>query len=35
MCKRLWDSNIYEAELYQVALKYRYRYDKEYNKALE
>ena len=30
MCNRLWDSNIYEAELYQVALKYRERYDKDY-----
>ena len=30
MCNRLWDSNIYEAELYEVALKYRDKYDKEY-----
>jgi len=28
MCKRLWDHNIYEAELYKVALKYRPMYDK-------
>lgn len=28
MCKRLWDHNIYEAELYKVALKYRGKYDK-------
>ena len=32
MCSRLWDNNIYEAELYQVAIKYRDRYDKEYQK---
>ena len=32
MCSLLWDSNIYEAELYQVAIKYRDRYDKEYQK---
>ena len=32
MCSRLWDSNIYEADLYQVALKYREKYDKEYMK---
>lgn len=30
LCSKLWDSNIYEAELYQVALKYREKYDKEY-----
>jgi hypothetical protein len=23
MCSKLWDNNIYEAELYSVALKYR------------
>lgn len=28
MCKRMWDHNIYEAELYKVALKYRNQYDK-------
>jgi len=28
MCSKLWDHNIYEAELYQVALKYRHHYDK-------
>lgn len=32
MCKRLWDNNIYEAELYQIALRYRDKYDKTYNK---
>ena len=32
MCSRLWDSNIYEAELYQVALNYREKFDKEYMK---
>jgi hypothetical protein len=32
MCKRLWDSNIYEAELYEVALRYREKYDKEFIK---
>lgn len=32
MCSRLWDSNIYEAELYQVALNYREKYDKQYMK---
>jgi len=31
MCNRLWDSNVYEAELYGVALKYRDRFDKTYN----
>jgi hypothetical protein len=30
MCRRLWDSNIYEAELYQVSLRYRERYDKDF-----
>lgn len=30
MCTKLWDSNIYEAELYEVALRYRDRYDKDY-----
>ena len=28
MCSKLWDNNIYEAELYEVALKYRDNYDK-------
>ena len=28
MCNKLWDNNIYEAELYEVALRYRDRYDK-------
>lgn len=28
MCSKLWDNNIYEAELYEVALKYRDKYDK-------
>ncbi len=35
MCSRLWDNNIYEAELYQVALKYRDRYDKGSEKRVE
>jgi hypothetical protein len=30
MCKMLWENNIYEAELYQVALRYRSKYDKIY-----
>ena len=30
LCSRLWDSNIYEAELYQVALRYRDKFDKDY-----
>lgn len=34
MVSRLWDTNIYEAELYQVALRYRERYDKDYNKIV-
>jgi hypothetical protein len=34
MCVKLWDHNIYEAELYEVALKYRERYD-NYQKSLE
>lgn len=28
MCKKLWDNNVYEVELYEVALRYRDRYDK-------
>lgn len=28
MCKKLWEGNIYEAELYQVAIKYRINFDK-------
>ena len=27
MCKKLWNSNIYEAELYSVAIKYRSKFD--------
>lgn len=34
MCKKLWDNNIYEAELYEIALKYRDRYD-NYTKTVE
>lgn len=34
MCKKLWEDNIYEAELYEVALKYRDRYD-NYQRSLE
>jgi hypothetical protein len=34
MCKKLWETNIYEAELYEVALKYRDRYD-NYQRPLE
>jgi hypothetical protein len=34
MCKKLWENNIYEAELYEVALKYRDRYD-SYQKNIE
>lgn len=30
MSSRLWNDNIYEAELYKVALKYRPFYDKQY-----
>ena len=30
LCSRLWDSNIYEAELYQVALRYRDKFDRDY-----
>lgn len=30
MCKKLWENNIYEAELYEVAVKYRDKYDKDY-----
>ncbi len=33
-CSKLWDDNIYEAELYQVALRYRDKYDKEYMKPI-
>ena len=28
MCNKLWNNNIYESELYEVALRYRDRYDK-------
>jgi hypothetical protein len=28
MCSRLWDSNVYQAELYEIALRYRDRFDK-------
>ena len=34
MCKKLWENNIYEAELYEVALKYRDRYD-NYTKTID
>jgi hypothetical protein len=34
MCIKLWNNNIYEAELYQVALKYRDKYDKEFIRRL-
>lgn len=30
MCNKLWESNTYEAELYQVALRYREKYDKDW-----
>jgi hypothetical protein len=30
MCDKLWDHNIYESELYEVALRYRDRYDKNF-----
>jgi hypothetical protein len=30
MCSKLWDSNVYEADLYQVALRYREKYDKDW-----
>lgn len=30
MCSKLWDNNIYEAELYEVALRYREKFDKEF-----
>lgn len=29
MCKKLWNHNIYEADLYAIALKYRRLYDKD------
>ncbi len=28
MLSKLWDNNIYDADLYNVALKYRDKYDK-------
>ena len=28
LCIKLWNNNIYEAELYEIALKYRDKYDK-------
>ena len=34
MCKKLWENNIYEAELYEVALKYRDRFD-NYSKTVD
>jgi hypothetical protein len=30
MCYKLWENNIYESELYEVALKYRNKYDKDF-----
>lgn len=30
MCSKLFDNNVYEAELYEVALKYRPYFDKEF-----
>lgn len=35
MCSRLWDSNVYEAELYEVALQYRDKFDKAYTQKKE
>jgi hypothetical protein len=35
MCNKLWESNTYEAELYQVALRYREKYDKDWKPELE
>ncbi len=35
MCFKLWEDHIYEAELYQVALKYRTYYDKQYAEAVK
>ena len=34
MCNKLWNKNIYESELYEVAIKYRDRYDKDFIKTL-
>eukprot|EP00347_Sterkiella_histriomuscorum_P013521 403364396 len=35
MCNKLWDNNIYEAELYEVALRYRDRFDKQYRPQIQ
>ena len=32
MCKKLWEDNIYEAELYSIAIRYRNKFDTEYVK---
>lgn len=30
MCSKLWDSNIYDSGLYDIALRYRKYYDKDF-----
>jgi len=30
MCRSLWTKQVYEADLYRVALKYRNQYDEDY-----
>ena len=35
ICSHLWNKNIYEPELYSVALKYRKQFDKQYASLLE
>jgi len=34
MCVRLWDTHVYEAELYEIALRYRHNYDPEYQQRV-
>lgn len=35
MCHKLWEKHIYEVELYQVAIKYREKYDNEFASKVE
>jgi hypothetical protein len=35
MCRKLWNNNLYEAELYAVAIKYRPKFDKRFKEIEE
>ena len=34
ICSRLYSDNVYEPEVYRLALKYRTQFDEEYNKQV-